>query len=256
MDCQESQQLIAAYADGELDPSAASGLGAHLAGCARCAGAYEELLNLRSAIKAHGMRYAAPAHLRQRIRAALPRPSPLRRKFATLPWAWLNFAVATAFAVAFALTMVLHLSVPSDTERLEQEIVAGHYRSLLADHLADVASSDQHTVKPWFSGKLDFSPPVVDLAAQGFPLIGGRLDYLDGRRVAALAYRHRLHVLNLFVWPEKIENAGWRTVASKQGYHLASWNDAGLRYWVISDMNPQDLAEFKRVLQAQIATGG
>ena len=256
MDCTESRQSMAAYVDEELDPSAAAQLRAHLATCASCADAYQDLLNLRSAVKTQGMRYAAPAHLRQRIQAALPRQSPVRRKLARLPWAWINFGVATAFGVAFAVALVLQLAVPTDAERLDQEIVSSHYRSLLANHLADVVSSDQHTVKPWFSGKLDFSPPVYDLAQQGFPLVGGRLDYLDGRAVAALAYRHRQHVLNLFVWPDKTNRSARLQVSSRQGYQLATWSEAGLHYSVISDMNPQDLIEFKRVLEAQIARGG
>jgi anti-sigma factor RsiW len=126
----------------------------------------------------------------------------------------------------------------------------------MADHLADVASSDQHTVKPWFSGKLDFSPTVVDFAQQGFPLIGGRLDYLNQRPVAALAYRHRQHVVNLFVWPDKTRRDAPQQIVSRQGYQLIHWTEAGMCYWVISDMNIQDLSEFKRLLVTQIENDG
>ncbi|MGZ3240844.1 MAG: anti-sigma factor family protein, partial [Burkholderiaceae bacterium] len=190
MDCNESQNLMSAYFDGELDPSTATRYAAHLATCATCNHTYEELMRLRTTLKFNAPTYKAPSHLRHRIQADLHANKPQRRSFKKLPWAWINFGVATACSFAFALTLSLYLAVPSEAERINQEIVASHYRSLLANHLADVASSDQHTVKPWFSGKLDYSPPVIDLAQQGFPLVGGRLDYLNQRSVAALAYRH------------------------------------------------------------------
>jgi anti-sigma factor (TIGR02949 family) len=256
LDCKESQALMAAYIDDELDSSDAIRYATHLAGCAACAEAYRQMRDLHTAIKTHGIHYAAPSHLRHRILTALPRTAPRREKRAKLPWAWINLGVATACTFAFALTFSLYMAVPSEEERAEQEVVASHARSLMADHLADVASSDQHTVKPWFSGKLDFSPTVVDFAQQGFPLIGGRLDYLNQRPVAALAYRHRQHVVNLFVWPDKTRRDAPQQIVSRQGYQLIHWTEAGMCYWVISDMNIQDLSEFKRLLVTQIENDG
>lgn len=254
MDCHESQNLMSAYLDGELEPSTATQFHQHLESCPDCATAYRQLRQLQTAVKAHATRHAAPGDLQQRIRAALPRPTPRARKFADWPWAWINFGVATACSLAFVVTFALYLGAPSLQDRIEDEVVASHARSLMVAHLSDVISTDQHTVKPWFSGKLDFSPTVYDFAAQGYALVGGRLDYLDQRPVAAMAYRHRLHLLNLFVWPETAHNGTPPISASRQGYQLIHWSQSGMCYWLISDMNMQDLTEFKRLLSEQIAT--
>jgi anti-sigma factor RsiW len=248
MECSESQNLMPAYLDGELDAQTAMRCAVHLAGCAACAEASKKMLALHATLSTHAARHAAPTHLRQRIQATLQEQAPRRSKWPKLPWTWLNFGLAGASSVALALSLTLYLAVPSETERLDQEIVADHFRSLMADHLADIPSSDRHTVKPWFTGKLDFSPPVYDLAQQGFPLVGGRLDYLNQRQVAALAYRHRQHLLNLFVWPDKsAANAAVRST-SRQGYQLLHWTRAGMHYWAISDMGVSELSEFKRLL--------
>ncbi len=126
---------------------------------------------------------------------------------------------------------------------LEEELVAGHVRSLQASHLIDVATSDQHVVKPWFDGKLDFAPPVIDLAQQGFPIVGGRLDYIDHRAVAAVVYRRGRHLINLFIWPsDRPPPAGRHTL---DGYTLLDWNKGGMSYWAVSDVNPNDLLLFE-----------
>lgn len=260
LDCTESHSLMAAYIDDELDASSAARFATHLAGCTACANAHRQMLVLHSALRVHATRYAAPVQLRQNILAALPHresdmgknkgePSKPSKR---LPWAWINFGTAMACGIALVLSLSLNMAAPSAEELEVQEIVASHARSLMADHLADVASTDQHTVKPWFAGRLDFSPTVYDFAQQGFPLIGGRLDYLSQRPVAALAYRHRLHVVNLFVWPDKSNVDTAPRSAARQGYHLIHWTQAGMRYWAISDMNAQDLSEFGHLLVTQI----
>ena len=182
--------------------------------------------------------------------------TPRRRQWAQLPWPWINLALAAASTAAFAVTLALYLSVPSDAERLDQEIVASHFRSLMPDHLADVASSDQHTVKPWFSGKLNFSPPVVDLAQAGFPLVGGRLDYIKERPVAALTHRRDQHVLNLYVWRDKAQREAPRRLTVKQGHHLIRWSRSGMEYRLISDLNVPELMDFERQFMAQIDKDG
>lgn len=252
MDCNESQSLMTAYIDGELEPSSVILLRTHLDTCAECTEAYRQMRGVQETVKTHAAYHAAPSHLQHRIRAALPRPAPRAKKFANLPWTWINFGVAAACSVAFAVSLSLYLSVPSLQDRIEDEVVASHARSLMVAHLSDVISTDQHTVKPWFSGKLDFSPTVYDFAQQGFSLVGGRLDYLDHRPVAAMAYRHRLHVLNLFVWPQTAHNDTPQITASRQGYQLIHWSQSGMCYWLISDMNAQELTEFKHLLTEQI----
>ena len=141
-----------------------------------------------------------------------------------------------------AASLMLVLNVPQQSQSIEDQLLASHVRSMLADHLTDVLTSDQHTVKPWFNGKIDFSPPVVDLAAQGFPLVGGRVDYLDGRVVAALIYRRHGHVINLFIWPATLET---RSNTEKDGYNFVEWNVDGLVFWAVSDVAAPDLSAFR-----------
>jgi anti-sigma factor RsiW len=168
-----------------------------------------------------------------------------------LVWRWLSAAAALAFVavVAWHLPSVLH--GPGADDRLMEEIISSHVRSLMAQHLTDVSSSDQHTVKPWFDGKLDFSPPVKDLADHGFPLLGGRLDYLGNRPVAALIYQRQQHVINLFLWPSRHDvEVGEKTVL-RQGYNLKHWTQSGMTYWAISNLNQDALQEFVQLVQQQ-----
>lgn len=266
MNCQESRRLLQAYADQQLPAHDAQAVGEHLAGCPACRAELAQLNSLRGMLKTHGMQHAAPEHLRRRIRLAIrgqagpasaPEPAPARhagwwQRLADLPWAWINFGVACACSLALAFVLVSPPSADFGEDQLAQELTASHFRSLLADHLADVASSDQHTVKPWFAGKLDFSPPVYDFAQGGYPLAGGRLDYVDQRIVAALVYRHKRHVLNLFIWPAKTGARTEMQHLTRQGYQLVHWTQAGMQYWLISDMNQTDLGGFESLLTAQL----
>ena len=267
MNCQESSRLLQAYADQQLAPHDAQAIADHLAACAACSTELAQLNSLRGLIKMQGIQHAAPEHLRRRIQlavreqagpvrpAALPRPGWWSRLKA-LPWAWINLGLASACSLALAVALVLPSTAGSDEDRLAQELTDSHFRSLLVDHLADVASSDQHTVKPWFTGKLDFAPPVYDFAQQDYSLTGGRLDYVDHRTVAALAYRHKRHVLNLFIWPAAdAAHAGARHM-SKQGYQLLHWAQGGMQYWLISDMSGADLDGFKTLLAAELGRNG
>jgi anti-sigma factor RsiW len=157
---------------------------------------------------------------------------------------WAVGATIVALGVTAALIMTL-LKRPSGSQLLAEEAVASHIRSLMADHLTDVASSDQHTVKPWFNGKLDFAPVVKDLTTQGFPLTGGRLDYLNNRRVAALLYKRGEHTINLFEWPSAEPDSNVTTLGLK-GYNVLHWTQAGISYWAVSDLNAAELADFAR----------
>ena len=149
--------------------------------------------------------------------------------------------IATA---CLALVLTLSLTHPSAEQRLTQEIVSSNIRSLMANHMLDVVSTDQHTVKPWFNGKLDFSPPVKDFAAQGFPLIGGRLDYIGGRSVAALVFHRNKHVINLFTWPVNEKNSKPAGLTPIQGYNVIHCSEADMTFWVVSDLNEKELMEF------------
>ena len=251
MDCHESQHLMSAYLDGELDPASAVHYTEHLVQCSACNQAYGELLQLQATLKSQTTVYSAPAHLRHRIWADLNSTKAPRIKPKKLPWAWINFGAAAVCSFAFVMTLSLYLAIPTEAERINKEIVASHYRSLLANHLSDVASSDKHTVKPWFSGKLDYSPPVTDLTQLGYTLIGGRLDYIDQRSVAALVYRHGPHFMNLFVWPDKGGRDTSAKLTSIQGFQLLQWTQSGMTYQAISDMNAQELVAFRELLLVQ-----
>jgi anti-sigma factor RsiW len=154
-----------------------------------------------------------------------------------------------AGVAALAVSSALYLQVPSDEQRLSQELVDNNIRSLQVDHLFDVASTDRHTVKPWFGGKLDFAPPVIDLASQGYPLVGGRVDYMGGQRVAVMVYRDKLHPISLFVWPGSGENSA-SSFQERQGYHIAHWRAAGMNYWAITEAGDEDLRGFVNRMRA------
>ncbi len=164
-------------------------------------------------------------------------------------WQWLKWGIPVAGTALIAFLLATALTRPSTDERLAQEVTASHVRSLMAAHLTDVASSDQHTVKPWFDGKIDFAPPVKDLAAQGFPLVGGRLDYLQNRQVAALIYQRHKHFVNLFIWPAPRSSNTTEKPAVRQGYNLIHWNQSGMTFWAVSDLNPAELREFVELIK-------
>ncbi len=209
---------------------------------------------LSTLIRREATRHARPAGLAERIaidvRAAetLGAATPHARN---RPWRrWFDVALVFGTGAATAWLVLASIVLPGTTDRTGDEIAASHVRSLMATHLTDVSSSDRHTVKPWFAGKLVFSPPVHDLASQGYALSGGRLDVIDARPVAALVYREREHVINLFVWPAP---AGAPSAQTRQGYSLAGWTQAGMQFWAVSDASPQDLQGFAQALQARIA---
>ncbi len=250
--------LVGAALDGELDPASRQALDRHLQDCAACRAAHEAQRELSATVRASANRFTASEALRSRVRTALAEaaaPEPLISRLPRRFWAWLGAGSAAAGAAMLAAGIALFLALPSAQDRLGEEIVAAHIRSLMADHLADVPSSDRHTVKPWFNGRLDLSPPVADLAADGFPLIGGRLDYLDRRPVAALIYKHRQHVINLFVWPELGVGGSAPRLTEHQGYNLLHWTQPGLTFWAVSDLNATELEDFQRLMEAKAAAG-
>src|ERR1700716_3915278 len=238
MTCDEAEILLHALIDGELDAGHARAVEDHIADCPRCAAQLAAYREMSKATASARLRYAAPPALRRRIEAALPQArAPNRRAVLR------GFAMGSAVS-AIAASGLFAIVVRNDDEaRIESEVVSAHLRSLQAGHLTDVISTDQHTVKPWFNGKLDVAPPVVDLTAQGFTLIGGRLDYVDARAIGAVVYRRRQHVINLFV--SQTANTEHRSAKTDtvQGVNIRRWSDRGLNYWAVSDLARDELAD-------------
>ena len=258
MDCKKALELLPAHLDEELDSSDAMAMDEHLKICAACHDEFIAQNTLRTDLRQNTTYFRAPQHLHERIRTALAakdKPQPAKRG-----WQWagtwgsgLNLGGMLASVTALTLSLALYWSVPSSSDLLAQEVVASHVRSLQADHLADVASSDKHTVKPWFNGKLDFSPTVADFASQGFPLTGGRLDYLDHRTVAALVYHHRQHPINVFIWPAANAQHVAPQTSTLQGYSQIHWADGQMVYWMISDLDMDELMSLAHILQTPAA---
>ena len=242
MNCQQARLLIDAYADGELDATGVLELEKHLHECPACELAFRNAQNLKKSLKQDSLFFTAPAGLQQKLKTELRPQTEVGRRFGI--WNWLAVATSGVAVICLALLLSLALTRPSAQQQLAQEIVSSHIRSLMANHEMDVASSDQHTVKPWFDGKLDFSPPVKDLAAQGFPLIGGRLDFLDQRAVAALVFHRAKHVINVFIWPTTERDSRPAVLAPINGYNLIHWSRGGMTFWAVSDLNEKELMEF------------
>ena len=271
MNCEEAKKLMDGYLDGELDPIANQKIEEHLRECRNCDQAYKAHGSLIRAIGNGTPYYKAPAKLRERIQSSLREeiakepvrnvvedfpplfPTGQRRTVpSAIPWNWLALAAAIIFAAIITFNLMPRLQRPGSDQFLATQLIASHARSLMANHLTDVASSDQHTVKPWLDAKLDFAPPVVDLSSEGFPLIGGRLDYLDNRAVAALVYERRKHFINLFVWPAASDASKAPKTITRQGYQLLHWADSDFNYWAVSDVNPNDLQTFKQQFETRM----
>ena len=251
MSCELPRTMIHGYLDGELDAVRAAEFERHLEQCPECVTALESQESLRSSLQRAELYEKAPAELRQKVLSSLrPAAGPIpfvapRRRAAVGQW----------LAIAAVLLLLLYsgwrlfpgLGQKNDQTALAAQIVDAHLRSLEPGHLTDVISTDQHTVKPWFDGKLDFAPPVQDFAADGFPLTGGRLDVVGGRTVAALVYGRRKHFVNVFIWPSNNPDAP-PSSGAQQGYHWITWQKNGMAYWAVSDTAAADLDELHRLL--------
>lgn len=259
MECGDARQLIHCKIDGELGAAGETALAAHLETCPACARFAAEQQEWRGVIKSRAPRHVAPAALRSRLAAALgeaghPATPPARRPAANWrPWA---MAASIVLAVALSSSLTAYVTRPGEDDRLVQELVSDHIRSLMADHLTDIASSDQHTVKPWFHGRLDLAPPVDDLAAEGYPLVGGRLDYVEQRPVAALVYRRAQHPINVFVLPNGGTPGGTARPVSQRGFNVLHWTHGDLSLWAVSDLNPGELRDFQHLFDRKMAPPG
>jgi anti-sigma factor RsiW len=279
MNHEQALELLPGYLDEELSLSEALEIQRHLDSCDECAQVLAQHRDVSAQLRSAQLRIDAPPELVKRIEAALPgRGAPWPRlgerfkgwgngnnsgngsasRWLTWP-TWATAGVMVASVAALSVSMSLYLAVPSSEDRLTQEVVDDHIRSLQFNHLSDVISTDKHTVKPWFNGKLDFAPPVIDLVQQGYPLVGGRLDYVDGRTVAVMVYRYKLHPINLYVWPGNGNGTGIGienqlrepAIHERQGYHLAHWSAGGMTYWAITDAGESELRGFVTDLRAQ-----
>jgi anti-sigma factor RsiW len=249
MKCDESKVMLHALIDGELDAGHARDVEAHVASCAGCGEKFAAFRTMHDVMSTASLKETAPAHLRTRIEALMATPAsrvvsirqfmqPTRRSF------FGGFAIGSALSAAVAVSLVLTVIRGDQEQAVADEVVSAHIRSLQVGHLMDVATSDQHTVKPWFNGRVDIAPPVIDLTAESFTLLGGRLDYIDSEPIAAVVYQRRKHVINLFV----AQHLGTRHTRgvneSIQGYNVRHWSQNGLDFWAVSDLAGDELDEF------------
>ncbi len=245
--CPDKELLLHALADNELDAGNVLAVEAHVAACAACAAELAAIRQVKATLAEARLAYVAPAGLLDRIDAALAEetapPKPSRRPGRVETW------VMSGAVSALAASLALFAFLPSGPS-LESQLVEAQVRSLQVQHLMDVPTSDKHTVKPWFNGKIDFAPPVIDTTPQGYPLAGGRLDYLDGHPAAAIVYRRRAHVINLFVWPGSAPAAP--ITEKREGYTLVRWGQVGLVFWAVSDIDAPDLEGFQKAFASQV----
>ncbi|GCE21685.1 anti-sigma factor family protein [Dictyobacter kobayashii] len=250
MNCTEAQRLLHAYIDNELDVAHTLEVERHLETCAVCLENYQEYQALRDAMRDDALYFTAPAKLQKSVQAALRERS--RTPLLARATSWRGPGVAAAAClIAVALAVLLTglwrttSTVPPGGAGagIQQQVFNNHMRSLMADHLVDIRSSNPDVIKPWFKGKLDYSPYIYNLAPAGYSLVGGRLDYLDNRAVAAIVYKYQGHIVNFFLWPSQ-QNSAPITISSAQGYHLANWEEEKMNCWAISDLKQSELQRF------------
>lgn len=248
MNCTSSRELLGAYLDEELDAGLQAEVQKHLAPCYVCSNAYPRVRDQQVNIRSHAPHFEAPAVWLESVRAAWRAEAANETRTASRTnrsWGWAGVAASILLCISVGWNLVLLRSRPPEPDLLAENLLSSHVRSLIGTHLVDVPSSDQHTVKvkPWFDGKLNFSPDVKDLTSQGFPLLGGRIEYISDRPVAALVYERRKHIINLFTWPATTAlGAGtW----SRQGYNTVHWKRGEMAYWAIADISVEELQQFR-----------
>ncbi len=259
MNHEEALILLPAYVDKELSLSEAVNFERHLNSCDECQREYNEQIHVSALIKNNTKYFEATPQFTKRLEADLPadRTKATQQKspnsFWNLNWVntWGSGGVITASLLAIVWSTSLFLATPSAQDKLTEELVSSHVRALEVDHLSDVISTDQHTVKPWFNGKLDFSPPVIELASTGFPIEGGRIDYIDGRTIAVIVYRHNKHPINLYIWPSTNKDSDIQRT-TRNGYNIVNWTGEGMNYWAISDLDTGKLQEFAKSVRLEV----
>ncbi len=254
--CADRMVLLHGLIDGELDAANSVSVEAHAKTCLGCAEELRRLKTIHGLVSAADIRHHAPHELRDRIAEFMEKATAPASARMTMPSRWPGASrlpwVAGGAGAMMGASLALLFAAPQFTNTgVQDQIVASHVRSLLESHLTDVATSNQHTLKPWFNGRIDFAPPVVELADRGFPLIGGRLDYIGGRVVPVLVYQRRRHTINLFIRPAG-KPSPVTVTTRREGYSLARWTDDGLEFWAISDVNPDDLRLFHRAFALRL----
>lgn len=257
MNCEQARPWLGALLDGELDVRTSAELQAHLTSCTSCSGLYRADAALRAKLRDTGLHFEMRESLRDRVMRSFG-PTPVERPASTpgrrrkgAVWVW-RLLPWSGWVLAVAMSVLFLLNLQDRRADVRDELISLHVRSLLADHLSDVTSSDRHTVKPWFAGKLDFAPPVPDLGSRGFFLVGGRLDYLDGQKLAAVVYQRRAHVINVVIGVSdgsgKSAARALRTrlAVTHRGYSIRTWQATGLSFAAISDLNPEELGIFEQ----------
>ena len=252
MTCEHSHSLLHGYLDGELDPLRAEEFEKHLENCSHCIAQLEAQESLRASLISAQLYERAPNALSIKIKRQIANTE-TETQWSWVPiWRWIGASAAFAVLVALsyhAVDIMLAKRAPVVEQAALTEVIDAHVRSLQPGHLTDVLSTDQHTVKPWFDGKLDYVPPVKDLAENGFPLVGGRLDVLNGRSVAVLVYGRRKHFINVFVWPESQKDSAMPAPGTRNGYQWNYWHAHGMEFCAISDVNAADLHDLSELLQ-------
>ncbi len=249
MNCDEVRTLIDAYTDNELDLVTSLSIERHLQTCADCPAIYQNRVVMRNALKADALYFRPSPAVSRRLLQSLPQAEQrgVPRQWRMIGALGLGLLIVGLFLVT-GLVVMRNNALPAE-DQLVTSVLASHIRSLMADHLTDVISSDQHTVKPWFDGKIDYAPAVIDLAAQGFPLVGGRLDYLESNPVAALVYRNDKHLINLFIWPTSDLPDTAPGQLTRLGYHLLHWQMDNATYWAVSDLEEDKLNTFAELIK-------
>jgi anti-sigma factor RsiW len=256
MTCEDIERFVDAYVDGELDLERTLALEAHVSACEACTARLDGIRAVRQALRTVPY-FRAPETLAARVRttfadaaAAAPSRQPGSVRARRRTWQPWTLSAASLVAASLVLGVALHERTVTADDATTEAVIEGHVRSLMAGHLMDVASTDRHTVKPWFAGRVDFSPTVVDLGSDGFPLVGGRLDYIDRHPAAALVYKRRDHVINVFVWPQATGSPSHAIRSDARGYHVISWTRGGVAVWIVSDVALSELDDFGRKLDA------
>lgn len=249
MTCEAALIILDAYVDGELDADHAAEVETHIAECSNCSAAWRHLLSLRSAVRENATYYQPPPALAERIRKSLRDAGEPQRTMFRPYWRWTALAACLLLAVSLGFNLFMLRTRPQAPlpDTTVEQAVSSHIRALLGNRLVDVPSSDRHTVKPWFNGKTNFSPAVKDLSAQGFPLLGGRLDYVSDRTVATLVYQRRKHVIDMFIWPIDSRDTKYVPEQTVNGYNIVRWTKAGMAYCVVSDLNTDELRSLKQI---------